>query len=338
MTLRRTLTLAAIVILGSLTPTVVDAGCGCEKPPPAAAPIRPAFASPGDDVTIFAPGLNASSVYGVLFISTWSNEYRLLPARAVEKRDLADGVVKRQLVVPAPNLPPGPTQVRVYRGFYQVLSIGSNAFTMLQPAVVLPEQDGLLVAECYSAAVGADGTVYVPVDVSDIAEHMIFEGIGKLYPLLFDAPDIAIYNTQGFLMQLLGPAEAGIYDIEETDAPDSFALTYDRHEFVTYRDEHEHEAGFGLDPADPAWHVDGTPHIDHDHLVLAIRGVVEGAGTPAPGATPPFDLEITTALAGGGSAAPAVTSMVWSSACAAAAADSAHDGDDDDHHDCGDDD
>ena len=87
-------------------------------------------------------------------------------------------------------------------------------------------------------------------------------------------------------MQLLDPQQAGIFAIDDPGQPDSMALTYDRHEFVTYREQHAHVGGFGLDPSDPRWHTDGTYHVDHDHLVIAIKGTIEGYGPPAPGRTP----------------------------------------------------
>src|SRR5207249_8722866 len=45
------------VLLKTLSAVPVDAGCGCNKPPPPLAPIRPAFGSPGDTVTVFPSGI-----------------------------------------------------------------------------------------------------------------------------------------------------------------------------------------------------------------------------------------------------------------------------------------
>jgi hypothetical protein len=39
---------------------------------------------------------------------------------------------------------------------------------------------------------------------------------------------------------------------------------------------------------------DGTRHVDHDHIVVALRGTLEDGSAPAPGATPPFDLLIAS--------------------------------------------
>ena len=46
---------------------------------------------------------------------------------------------------------------------------------------------------------------------------------------------------------------------------------------------------------DPNWHADGTPHVNHNLIVVAIRGRLANGTTPVPGATPPFQLVITSA-------------------------------------------
>lgn len=228
------------------------------------------------------------------------------------RRDLADGVYKPQIVVEPPSLPPGPTRVRVGRDGEWALRVPGRDFTMLQRPLILPEADAVTIAHCYRAAVGEDGTLYIPVDISAIADRVLFSGIGWGYPLLFDGNDIVIYNTQGILMQLLGPEQANIFAIADPGAPHSFELIYDRHEFETYRAEHAHEGGYGLDPSDPEWHSDGTRHIDHDRLVIAIQGSVESEGAPSPGVTPPFTMDIATILPEGSSGPLATTTIPWS--------------------------
>jgi hypothetical protein len=319
----RAVAIATLLSLLSLSApvTLAEAGCGCDKPPPPLASIRPAFASPGNTVRLFEPGIRDGVTYTVKFVDESAGSSEPAPkvlATARTLRDFADGIYKPQLVVQAPNLPPGPTRVIVLSGNTEVLKIPAKDFTMLQRPLVLPEADGLTIADCYRAAVGADGTVYLPVDISAIAEHMLFSGIGWNYPLLFDGNDIVIYNTQGVLMQLLGPKQEGIFAIADPGSPHSFELIYDRHEFETYRAKHTHQGGYGLDPRDPEWHSDGTRHIDHDHLVIAIQGIVEFEGVPSPGVTPPFTMDIATVLAEGSSGPAATTTIPWSDECSAA--------------------
>ncbi len=282
--------LTAVAALASLRGLPAEAGCGCAKPPPALQTVRPAFASPGDTVTLFPPD-NKPGRYFVRF----EGDQRIA-SDAVLKRDLADGQYKWQVIVQAPEIAPGPTGIKV-DGPRKNFEVPKADFTMMQKPLVLQQNDGETVATCYRAAVTADHVVLIPLDVTAITDHMVFNGLSQNYPLLFTAADVAIYNTQGFLMQLLTPQNAGIYEIEDPGNPDSFALTYDRHEFNTYRQQHAHVGGLGLDPFDHAWHADGTYHVDHNRLVLAIRGTVENQGLPPAGVTPAFDFHVTTALA-----------------------------------------
>lgn len=45
---------------------------------------------------------------------------------------------------------------------------------------------------------------------------------------------------------------------------------------------------------EPNWHADGTRHVNHDLIVVAIRSKLADGTTPVPGATPPFQLVITS--------------------------------------------
>jgi hypothetical protein len=299
--------LAGAVAMTVLGTTGAEAGCGCAKPPPLLQMVRPSFASPGDVVTIFPPE-NRSGEYEIRVGD------RRVKKNAVYKRDLSDGAYKWQIVAPLPQLPIGPTAIDV-KGPGRDFRIAASDFTVMQAPLVLQQGDTETIATCYRAAVTANNVVLIPLDITAIAEHMIFDGLGEKYPLLFTASDVSIYNTQGFLMQLLTPQNAGIYAIEDPGNPDSLELTYDRHEFNTYRQDHSHIGGLGLDPSDPAWHVDGSYHVDHNHLVLAIRGTVENVGPPPAGKTPAFDFRVTTALADVDGGTPTVRKIEWSAAC-----------------------
>jgi len=316
---RRLLGFVSALLALHLAASPADAGCGCDKPPPPPAEVRPGFASPGQTVTLFGDGLKGGP-HTITFTSP-SGASATVTAHSEQKKDLADGVKKRQLEVAMPaGLPLGPASISVRHGNHEVLRIGDAQFTVLQAPLVLEESDGITVAQCYRAAVDAAGTVYFPFDVGAIQDRMVFSGIAKGYPLLFAAEDVTIWNTQGFLMQLLAPEQAGtLYAIQDPGSPHSFELIYDRHEFVTYAREHVHEANLALDRKDPRWHADGTPHVDHDHLVLAIEGRLEDGSGPAPGATPAFELSVVTTLAG--DAMPTTRTVRWGSDCTTGAAD-----------------
>lgn len=315
----RSIVIAGTCLAATFQAPAAEAGCGCDKPPPPPAAVRPSFASPGQTVTLFGASIGAGN-HRVTFLGL-DGTTASVTVQPVVRRDLADGVEKNQLEVSLPDgLPLGPTEIRVTRGAgLELLRIDASRFTVLQRPLRLEPTDGVTLAICYRAAVDAQGTVYFPFDVGAIRERTIFAGIAHGYPLLFGPDDVVIYNTQGFLMQLLAPEDEGsLYLIDDPGTPHSFELVYDRHEFVTYQREHVHEAGLALDRRDPRWHVDGTPHVDHDHLVLAISGRLEDGSLPVPGATPPFDLSVATTVPDG--SGPGVTRRVaFGSDCAASA-------------------
>jgi hypothetical protein len=212
--LRLVLILVTALLVGGVSTPAVQAGCGCQKPPPTLAAIRPAFASPGADISLFAPELVDGTTYSVTFGDVSAGGITV-SATAVLRRDFADAVPKPQVVVAAPELPPGPTSVTVTLDDRAVLGVPASDFTMLPPAIPLEEVNGETIATCYRAAVGADNTLYLPLDISAIGQRMMFTGAARGYRYTYAAEDIAIYNNQGVLMQLLGPAQAGIYTITD---------------------------------------------------------------------------------------------------------------------------
>ena len=312
---------AIAVLLKTLSAVPVDAGCGCNKPPPPVAPIRPAFGSPGDTVTVFPSGIVPGQSYKVTFTSGWTS--MSVSSVAVMKRDFADGVAKPQISVSVPNVPMGPTAVTVTAAATAtgtltgtvtstwgavttttasapLLALDSSAFTTLPMQVALTEDNGETIFYCYRAAVGADGTTYIPLNVGAISQHIIFKGFGQAYPITFSPSDVTIYNTQGVVMQLLTPDNAAIYAVaDDKGSTNSFSLLYDRHEFATYKSDHIHVGDLILDPSDPVWHLDGTRHIDHDNLVIALHAPMRNGSYPAPGRSRSFNLDITTALDAG---------------------------------------
>ncbi|HEY8514878.1 MAG TPA: hypothetical protein VIS07_05125 [Candidatus Binatia bacterium] len=307
--------IAGAVLASAPWASKADAGCGCDKPPPEPAQVRPSFASLGQTVTLFGPDIKGGK-YQVTFEADGASA--TVTVQSENRRDLADGKKKHQLRVTMPSgLPLGPARIRVTRhgNGAEVLRIPSDQFTVLQAPLRLEESDGVTIAKCYRAAVGEDGTVYFPFEIGAISRRMVFSGLAESYPLTFTPADVAIYNTQGFLMQLLEPEQAGeLYTIEDPGSPKSFELIYERHEFVTYKRQHQHEGRLALDKKDPDWHVDGTPHVDHDNLVIAIAGRLEDGSTPQPGSTPAFDLSVATALADT-STRPTTRVLQWSSSC-----------------------
>lgn len=286
--------LSAWIITTVVPWSTVEAGCGCEKAPPVVASVRPSVTYAGSDVDLFHPNLNLGEAYEVRFESAAGGEVAV-SGTGWERRDLADGVVKAHVTVAVPRLALGPAaiEVRDSEGIL-VMSVDSADFTVAPDPIAITEAFGMNRFEDYRAAVDADGTVYVSIDLSAVRKGRTMDIWGKSFPLRFGAEDVAFYNVQGFLMQLLDTPVPGLlaFDVADRGPKDSSALRYFRHEFETYFAAHEERDTHAVDPSDDDWHLDGTPHIDHNHLIVAIAGVYADGSRPSPGATAPFDLTL----------------------------------------------
>lgn len=288
----RQVSLAAVAIALALGAVRAHAGCGCDKPPPPRAAVRPFVAHAAQTITIFDDALALGEEYRVEFrspdgIGDWS------AARARQVRDLADRTKRTALEVGVPPLPLGPAAITVWQGEQVIVALADDQFTVAPDPIELHEYAETITQDGYRASVGRDGTIYVALDVAPVSAATTFVARGVGYPVRYDAGDVVIYNDQGFLMQLLDPSEKGLFEIHAGAGEASDALEYWRHEFETYKREHRRDAAKGRG-AGPDWHADGTPHIDHDHLVVAIRGTLPDGSAPAPGATPAFSLELAS--------------------------------------------
>jgi hypothetical protein len=292
---RKIVLACAVVALAAafLLPSAADAGCGCAKPPPPPASVRPAQTYSGAPVTIFSEQLVAGQSYRVIFASGVSDALATVDATAVAKRDLADGVMKPQLVVALPNLPLGPVRIEVSDAAGNLmLAMGDESFTAVSMPVLIPESLGVSVDQ-QRAAVGRDGTVYLSFDLSGVLAARTIDISAQGLPLRFGTEDVLISNTQGFLMQtLMNPIPGWItFAASDKNGRNSDTLRYFRHEFETYYLAHGERSVHAVDPTDSSWHMDGTRHVDHDHLVVAIAGDLNGA-MPVPGATQAFRLQV----------------------------------------------
>ena len=293
----RSLTRAAAVALTFLALVVyapaADAGCGCQKPPPAPGQILPHATYAGTPVRIVSASLVTGRSYQVTFRSATGTTSSVLDVADVQ-RDLADTIAKPMLVVPLPALPLGPAAVTVTDATTGavVVQIADAELTVAPGPMALPQSYGNWTYAGFQAAVGRDGTAYVSFDLTGLSTPMIFEAQAKGYPLRFTGEDVVFYNVQGFTMQTLVTGDEpvpGMFVFPTSSGSDSDLLHYSRHEFSTYFLQHTERQPHAVDPADPNWHLDGTRHVDHDHLILAIAGTVNGAA-PKAGATPTFDL------------------------------------------------
>src|SRR5437870_11497276 len=116
-------TLLALVALGA-APRAYGF-CGCDKPPPPLANVRPFVGYPDQTITLFGDRLVPGSQYTVQFtsrdgVSDWSR------GKAVTKRDFADGELRSQLRVAVAAVSLGPSRISVYGGGPLVHALGGE--------------------------------------------------------------------------------------------------------------------------------------------------------------------------------------------------------------------
>src|SRR3954451_21164003 len=86
----------AVALVGA---TTAHAGCGCSKPPPPIASIRPSVVYAGAPVTLFSPAFVEGTSYSVTFTAGTAVASVVVGGQAILRRDLADGQPRPQLVV-----------------------------------------------------------------------------------------------------------------------------------------------------------------------------------------------------------------------------------------------
>ena len=280
---------------GLFLPEPASAGCGCDHPPPAWLALTPPFASPGTTVRVHADGFEfqVGSPYEVDFGGSGKT--------FAVARDLG----ALEVVVP-PDAKPGPAAVKVKGPGDVDHAFDKSLFTVLAPAPSIPAGDGIWVIRDYKVSVATDGSLLVPLDVEQVLDGTQFAFQFGHLPLTFGQEDVAFFNADGVDLTLftidvadlterqwgsyygwtveqdtgitgevydnkvLAPLQSFLSDFLVSDL-----LTYWRHEFHSYRNAHapggSHEVG------SDGFHVQqGTLHIDHDRLVLAISGLERG--------------------------------------------------------------
>jgi hypothetical protein len=200
-----------------------EASCGCEKPAPLRAAVRPSFAFAASDVygacdlkqggcvALFSDQLVDGRTYTVEFRADRDDKVARVKVVARSRRDLADGAWRVQLWTPVPRLKLGPTSIVVTQsssgpggsGGSVVLTIPPTDFTVIAPPVTIPPEGGLVVVDGYRMAVGHDGTAYVALDVTGMLPRVDFVSQGWNLPVHFSKDDVLVFNTQGVVMEAL---------------------------------------------------------------------------------------------------------------------------------------
>lgn len=263
---RKFLVLPIIVFLLVLTSNLDKAlaGCGCDHPPPEYEYVLPSVIWPGMPVNLYSDDFDEGNEYTVRFGGV-----------SVTGTAAMDGEWRMRVRVELPEgLPLGPTPIWV-DGLE--LSIPSSDFTVISKPYVLPGE-GKFTFRFQNLGVDADGVVYLPLDLSAVIDPVHIRARLMRYPLRIE--DFGILNAQGYYLDAVGLKRI----IPAKRRRSSDVVVYDRHSFETYYADHEEKGSHALSD-DPDYHLDGTPHIEHELLILAIGGHLKNGTTPEPGAT-----------------------------------------------------
>jgi len=281
----------AVIVAGPAT-----AGCGCDHPPPDWAQVVPPFGSPNKLITIHA--IDGAFTVGKRYSVHFGKGRR----KAKPVRVTATTTSLLEVRVPR-RLAPGPVALRV-RGPGYDHSYPDAAFTALANPRRIKEREGVFNARNYKAAVSAEGTLLMPLNVRDVQDGMQFAFAFRDLPLAFDADQVVIYNSDGVDLSLFtldvgsiehqwgdyygwtvesdSGLESTVYEGLSVHSDDvaqaSDLFTYWRHEFHTYSAAHAKGGSHEVGPN--GYHPDLTLHIDHDNLVIAIQGVVRDPKKP----------------------------------------------------------
>ena len=276
---------AVSLILG--TPEVW-AGCGCDHPTPCPAPVMPGFASPGDRVRLTGEGF-----------STDENGNKVLFGESsMAMGTYATAVSPERMFVNVPERSysmymVGPMPILAKSGRRSYTEYGKDSFTYLNEPLKLEEGQGHYLFSGYRLAVDSFGVLYIPLDVSDVREATHFMVYVDGLPLEFSTDDMLIYNKDGFNLNLFtldveGYEKQwgdwyGAQGMENSNPENSDLFTYWRHDFSEYHAAHEpggeynpmteNEDGYLV-------HPDGTIHVDHDRLVVAVAGKLRDPSDP----------------------------------------------------------
>jgi hypothetical protein len=122
------------------------------------------------------------------------------------KRDFADGQYRMQLRVVVGDVSMGPVTISVYDDNDKlVYALPDDQFTLIAQPIVLHDFKEGMTQDDYQTGIGADGTIYVAIDTTNVSNATTYTGSAVGFPLRFDGRNVAFFNDQGFLMGFLDP-------------------------------------------------------------------------------------------------------------------------------------
>jgi len=201
-TLVLTSLLSSLLLLGQ--PLRSQAGCGCDKPPPAPAAAIPNFAPGGTQVTFFYDGLQPGQQWTVTFqqgSTTVSTRGFVVLQRALT--DPTGQTRQLQLVATVPTEAAlGPTRILASTPTASFM-VTEDSFTVVGKTLSVSELEIEYDVNDYRTAVGSDGALYIGVGGLDVVcKAMAFSAtIMRMTPGgQLQADKIVVFNSQGYLL------------------------------------------------------------------------------------------------------------------------------------------
>lgn len=285
-------------------PAALQAGCGCDKPPPAPAAVIPNVAFVGMSVTLFHSSFQAGQ--------SWTVEFHNGPTPittagvVATKRVITDPTgttYAPQLTIVIPSdLPMGPTRIVASALGSPSLVVPETAFTIIGAPVMFAERNVEYEVENYDTGVDVNGILYMAAGgLNAVCKTMRFQTRLKGFPLRFDNGDVMIMNQQGFLIDaLIDPNDPALgirrrFSVVKKKQDKSNRLIYRRHSFAQYCADHQPGGPKAVDPQDPNWHLDGTLHVDYSTLIFAVDGHFDNGTKPAQGSAT-FALQVESEI------------------------------------------
>jgi len=262
--------------------------------------VRPDFSYPGATIILFSENFVNGRYYTVNFYRfQLSATLRLYPRLdgsistvALAARDQGDYdyahpnailPLRKQIRAKLPSkLHYGPARIEVIDPLHPatpVLVISEDEFTVIGQPIVLDEHMDRETLD-YQTGMSRDGHIFFAFDMTDVRDETLIDTrfVAGLIPL--SGGSITGWNVQGFNVG----TPAGLPDdpkfgwrlLDDSGNPvlgNAHRMSYWRHEFNTWWQIHE-EGGAKENVDNPVdrnyWHIDGTPHFDQDHIIVAV--------------------------------------------------------------------
>ncbi len=311
-----TLSIVALALLFLASPAAW-AGCGCDHPTPCPTPVMPGFASPGDTVELTGGGFTLDlGGNEIEFKKGKSKEYKAKKRLKTKINEdlMKDGDTKLEEKVNVGATDEEHLRVAVPRGSHnkekklvgpvdhkvkggkdckEKLAEYKDQLLFLSRPLTLEEDEGHYIFVDYPIAVDSSGVIYIPLDLSNIQDAMNFAVYIDNVPLDFGSNDVLMYNKDGFNLNLFTldvdgyekqwGAWYGAQALQNADPMKSDIVTYWRHDFYEYHAAHEPGGSHYAHTRNEDGHLvhaDGTIHVDHDRLVVAVSGILRDVKQP----------------------------------------------------------